>query len=48
MTKGADGQWALDVKDERNLPLLNAATGGAINVAKDLSDLAASYGIKLN
>jgi hypothetical protein len=47
MTRGADGDWELDTKDTSNLPFLNAATGGAMDVAQQLTDLATTYGIKL-
>jgi hypothetical protein len=47
MIRGADGEWKLDAKDERNLPFLNAATGGAVDISKKLTDLAATLGFPI-
>jgi predicted small lipoprotein YifL/flagellar basal body rod protein FlgB len=47
MVLGEDGEWKLDANNEANLPLLNAATGGAVDMAKELTEMAETYGIKL-
>lgn len=47
MIKGADGDWKLDLSNEDNLPLLNAASGGAVEIAKKLKDMAENIGIQI-
>ena len=48
LVKGADDEWKLDVSDESNMPLLNAVTGGSIEMAEKLKEMAGSYGIDLS
>lgn len=40
-----DGTWKLDLEDEKNLPFLNAVSGGSIEMTAKIKDIAAEYGI---
>lgn len=42
-----DGTWQLDTQDERNLSLLNAASGGSLSLVDDIKALAEQYGITI-
>lgn len=47
MVMGGDGEWKLDLSDEKNLPLFNAMTGGAMDLADRLKEMAETYDIPL-
>lgn len=47
MVETGDGTWRLDLSDDRNLPLLNAASGGSVDLADRFIGLAQEYGIAL-
>lgn len=40
-----DGTWKLDLEDEKNLPFLNAVSGGSIEMTAKIKNIAAEYGI---
>lgn len=45
--KGADGEWKVDFNNQRNLPLLNAVSGGSLDFAAKLQELMGSLGLDL-
>lgn len=47
LIRGGDGEWKLDLSDEANLPLLNAVSGGMVDLTDHLLALAETYGIQL-
>lgn len=48
MIQGGDGDWKLDLSDGANMPLLNAVSGGSVELAKQLKDMAADYGVDIS
>lgn len=43
LVMGADGDWKVDVSNPDNIDFVNAVSGGAIEVAKDLKSFAERY-----
>lgn len=47
MVADPDGTWSLDMSNTENLALLNAASGGALEIVEQFQSLANQYGINM-